>query len=875
MHPADRFITLFFRNRHLLILLLVSILLSGFNALQVMPRLEDPRLLNRNPTVTTFFPGASAERVESLVTEIIEQALFEIPEIKTIESTSGDGISVVNVELLDSVTDNQRVFSKIRDRLSGTLADLPPGATRPELEDQFGAVAFTLITGITWSGEGPADFALLNRLAESWAQELRTLSGTELVRVYGKPVEEITVSVTADTLASLGMQPGQLAAVIARADSKRPAGTLYGDRYRFQVEVEGELDSVERIRGLPLLLAADGEQIRLGDVAAVEKSTAHPPTELAFSNGNPTVLIAARVAETERVDLWRQRVEPRRHAFEAQLGGGIRLDIVFDQTGYTRERLLSLGSNLLAGIGVIVLVVFFTMGARAALVVGAALPLTVGVTLFLMASLGIPLHQMSIFGLIVAMGLLIDNAIVMTDEVNHALSLGMTRPEAMVTAVRKLFGPLLASTLTTIFAFAPILLLPGNVGDFIGSIGSTVILSLLTSFAIAMTLTPTLAAIFGTPTSGHATSHWWRNGFRSERGARGLRALLRRGLAKPRRMALIASALPLLGFLLAGQLGSQFFPRTDRNMFGLRIWMPEATALSATLDATRAVEALLREQPELQQVHWMVGRSFPSVYYNLIMDREQAPNFAEAILVSGSNEDVNRLLILLQAELDTRFPEMQILVRTFAQGPPLDAEVAYRVSGLPLDDLKALGRQIRGVMAAHPGLLHTRASLPDGSPKLWFVPDEDEVLQSGYTLEELTGFLQSVLDGQTGGSVLEGREDLPVRVRVEHARMRTPADLADLSLPRPGRPGEWISLHSLGRFEMRLPAAAITRRNGERINLVQAYSRPGALPLDISRDLRPGLEALRADWPATLVIQEAGDSENAGEAMDRKSLFAL
>ncbi|ANM31073.1 hypothetical protein ABI59_18075 [Acidobacteria bacterium Mor1] len=838
---SARLSALFLRNKYLLFLSIGVILVAGASALTSLPRQEDPRIANRNPLVITQVPGASAERVETLVTEKIENKLEELAEVKRLQSFSRAGISLINVEFQDSIghENNDQAFSKVRDKIRDAIPLLPPEAREPEVDDRRDPAAFTLIVGLTWDGPGDAEVGLQRRLAEELADRLRNVDGTELVRLYGAPDEEIAVTVDADELAALGLDAFAVSRAIAAADAKLPAGTLRGRSADLQLEIEGELDSIRRVAEVPLRSGSDGGLVRVGDIAEVTRGWQQPHREIGLVDGARAVFVAARMDSGLRIDRWHAEAMARVDRFEAELGDGVRVDIVFDQQDYTSARLLELASNLVAGAAVVVVIVFLMMGWRAALTVGLALPLTVSLTLFAMQVMGGAIHQISIYGIIVALGLLIDNAIVAVDDTSKLLRAGRSRLDAVREAVGHLFLPLGASTVTTILAFAPIVLLPGSVGDFVGDIGRSVILALAFSFLVAMTIIAALAGLTGdtTPTE---RGGFLRRGLRTPRLTAAYRKGLRSALQAPGAAILLAMLLPLAGFIIAGSLGNEFFPPVDRNMFELKVWMPSESSIEHTLEETRRIEEVLREQAGVERVFWLVGGSFPSVYYNQLMNQDNVAGYAQAILVTDSAERTAALVPELQRILDRRFPAVQTVTRSFGQGPPVEADIEYRLFGPDLDRLRELGETYRLRLQQHPDVLHTQATIARDEPKLWLDADEDALRLAGLDLQQVAGQLQVNLEGGVGGSILEQLEEVPVRVRYDDG---TRAELARIASTNLVRGGDWVPLPSIGTLELRPELGGISRYNGRRTNTIKAFTAAGSLPIDVTRQVLEDLEA--------------------------------
>ena len=867
--------TAFFRNRHLLWLSIAVILVAGVSGVVSLPRLEDPRIVNRGPLVITSFPGASAGRVEALVTEPLEDALDEIDEIKDVDSTSRAGVSVISIELEPAVTsrNNQQLFAEIRDKVGEAAGGLPPGVGEPVADDKRDPAAFTLILGVTWDAEEAPGAGLLGRLAEALADRLRNVPGTELVRVYGAPEEEITVEVDRGELAELGLTASSLAAIVGDADSKSPAGELRGARSDLPIEVAGEFDSVDRVRRAPVATGSGDSVLTVGDVARVSRSVRTPETEVAFVDGRRSVLVGARVSSDVRVDRWAAEAGRVADAFESERASGVRVDRVFEQEPYTSDRLGVLVENLLAGAGVIMLAVFVIMGLRPAIVVATALPLVVAIVVFGWQVTGGAVHQMSVFGLIIALGLLIDNAIVMTDEVTALRAAGESPIGAVGKAVSSLFLPLLASAITTMLAFAPIMLLPGSAGDFVGSIGSSVVLAVGASFLVAVTITATLAGVFSRPAAGAGDRRWYRDGLAPRWLTRGYRRALERVLRAPVAALALALAAPLAGFAVAPSLGSQFFPPVDRDMFEVRVWLHEGASIEATAREAIGVEAALRTLEGVEGVSWLVGGSFPTVYYNLIMNRDRTPNYAHAVVTSSSPDDTMRLLDEAQALLDRAFPRAQIIVRRFGQGPPVIADIEYRLFGPSVATLQDLGDEIRVALQAHPDVIATRTSVPRGQPKLFFEADPSAARLAGLTLSGVASQIGSAMEGVASGSVLEDLESLPVRVRAPDERRRDLGDVASTPLAAPGT-DRWVSAASLGGFELRPELGGMSRFNGERTNTISAWVREGALPIDVGAEVMAGLGRAGFAPPPGYRLGVGGASEQDAEATANLAAFA-
>lgn len=868
--------TLFYDNRYLLGLTAVIVLVAGISALINLPRLEDPRITHRFPIVVTALPGASAERVEALINEPIEDSLQEIPEIAHVDSQARAGVSVIQIELAAQVTSatNKEVFGEIRDKLVEASREFPPEASAPFFDDKRGAAAYTLIWALTWQADAPTSLNVLTRLAEELGDRIRNLPGTELVRLFGAPQEEITVTLPPGEDVALGMDAGQIARLIAAADSKAPAGRLFAEDRELSIEVEGELGSLERIARIPLMQSTSGEVTLLGDVASIARGIQLPTEQQAFVGSERAIFVAARMEDSLRVDRWTERALDAAQQFQDTLDDRIGLSVVFEQSRYTEQRLGALSSQLLAGVGVVMLVVLLFMGWRAALIVGLSLPLSMAFATFSLTFFGEEIHQMSIFGMIIGIGLLIDNAIVMTDEVRrNRMVRGMAARDAVGEAVRHLMVPLLASTLTTILGFMPIFLLPGNIGDFVGPIAISVVMALIGSFVLSLTVIASLAAIFlrsaaapgATSAPPEAKHSIWRSGIELPAFSAFAREALIFAVRHPRPAVALAVVLPISGFVLAGTLGNVFFPSADRDHFEIKMWLPSDRGINETVRATQAMTQHILGAEGVERLTWLAGGSTPSVYYNQIMNRDNTPYYAQAIVHANSVGRAKALVSELQAGLTRAFPAAQVVVKPFGQGPPVEAPVTFRLLGPSLDQLRLYGEEVRVALASQPEVVHSRASLRSGDAKLWLIADEDAARLAGLSLGEIAAQFQGRLSGATSGAtILEGVESVPVRVRASEAERGSLERVGALNL---NTAHGWLPAAALGELELRPEFASIARRDGQRVNSVLGYLTPDARAIDVTQAVLDRLDEQGFSMAPGYRLEVAGDADEQGEAI--------
>lgn len=857
----------FVENPRLVVMVIAVLIVGGLAAVNSLPLSEDPYITGRHATILTPFPGASAERVEVLVTEKIENKVRELAEIETVTSTSKAGLSVLMVELKGSIEPEQvaGLWSRTRALIDEVQSDLPQGVLPSRMLDNR-THAFTRIIALRWQGATEPDMAILGRYAQELESRLRSLPGSWRVERFGETREEIQVEVDNAVLSRLGLTPQSIGAAISRADSKVAAGELSGGNQAIAVEIRGAIDSVERVRRVPLHSPAQGSLL-VGDIAKVYRGEQTPQDSLAMIHGERAVVVAVSMLADERIDRWSEKVDSRLSDFEAILPANVKLETLFDQRGYTEQRLSDLLGNVVLGFALIFMVLFCTLGWRSAIIVALSLPLTALFTLAVMKFYGLPIHQMSVTGLIVALGIMVDNAIVMVDSIARERQAGHGRTPAVLRSVRHLWLPLLGSTLTTILAFMPIVLMPGPAGEFVGGIALSVIFSLIGSWLISHTLIAGLAGRWLPQERGDG--HWLQRGFSSERLGLKAERLILSAMRRPLATVVAVASVPLLGFLAAGHLTEQFFPASDRDMFHIEVYLPE----QATIGHSRALVAdihdyLAREAPEIESAHWFVGSAAPAFYYNLMFGHDGSQNYAQAMVKTAHFSVANKLIPRLQAQLDQAFPQAQILVRKLEQGPPFEAPVELRLYGPSLDVLKAKGDEVRAAMVAVQSVTHTRASLAAGVPKLWLDVDEDAAKRAQFQLVDMSEQLRNSLDGVVRGSLIEGTTEIPVRVRIHEDSRRDMEGLQQFQFVTPvDGSHQGVPLSSIAKPSLQPTQGSIARRNGERVNTLQAFVRDGVLPAAVLSAVQEELAARDFQLPAGYRLELGGEGAERDEAV--------
>ena len=878
----------FFRNPRLVVLTIGLILVSGLSSLMILPRIEDPVLVGRGALIHTLYPGADPQRVEALVTEPIEDELSDLIEIKEISSGSRESVSTILIELRDDVLDGEPVWTKIRDRLEDVQSELPAGALAPQFEE-IDFKAFAMLVGLRWQSETPVSYAVLHRWAKQLQDRLQDVNGTEKTKWFGQPEEEVLVSLDSNQLAALGLTVADVSNQIAASDAKVAAGQIRSQDQDLLIELAGELDTIARIESIPIRYRSQAGFVPLSNIAKVEKRVVDPPDSLAFVAGQPAVVLGVYVRSNDRIDLWTERIKTVLAEFEEALPAGVALELMFTQNDYVSHRLATLTNNLLLGGAAVFVVILLMMGWRNAIVVSFALPLAVMMVLFTMRLLGIPIHQMSVTGMIIALGLLIDNAIVIVEEITIRLRRGSTTDQAVSSSVRHLFLPLFGSTLTTALAFAPIALMPGPAGEFVGAIAINVIVAIFSSFFLAMTVIPAIAAwsshrqvtnptvelISRSGSRQQTVITWWQNGFSNARLTAVYAVVLDFFFRRPWLGVFVGAVLPVLGLAVASQLPEQFFPSSDRDQLHIELELSPQSSLAATVETTQAIRDELLADSDVTRVDWFIGESAPAFYYNVIPRRSNVSQYAQAMVHLRQAGDSSTTIQRLQNRLDQKFAHARTLVRQLEQGPPFDAPVEVRLFGPDLQRLRELGEQLRTLLVDTPGVLHTRCDMDAALPGVTLDINEENVRAAGMSLADVALQLNAATEGMTGGSILETTEELPVRVRLDTTTRSSLQNLVSLQIVNPrlgsesGSESQYdgVPISAIADVKLTSEFGTITHFSNQRMNEIQVFIPAGVLPSTVLTEFQRRLEASDFQLPPGYQLKYGGESAKRNEAV--------
>lgn len=871
-----------FRNVRILMLAIVVILVAGISSFLVMPRLEDPVLGRRVGLISTVFPGANARKVESLVSIPLEEQLAGISKIKQVRSNSQNGISNVVIELEDSVSDVEPVWSIVRTELADAQSLLPEPCFPSQLE-VVPLKAFAAIIAVSSVTDDSENLPAIRQTAELLRSQLIAIPGTERVDVFGDPGEEIVVRLEPERLVETGLSIAAIAERVTADLTELPAGRLSVRDSELGLYLQEDLSPVERVTQTTIPGKGAATSYLLSDLATVQRQSVGPPKSMAIIDGDRSIVLGCMVDDKLRVDRWADQLQ--QILADSQTEDGWQAELLFSQRRFVDKRMRTLFQNLGIGTAAVTVVVLIMMGWRSTLIITAALPLSALIVLACLRGMSIPIHQMSVTGLIIAIGLLIDNAIVIVEEVRVRMVETGEPLKAIIDGVSHLKMPLFGSTLTTVMAFLPIALLPGPPGEFVGSIAISVILAISASFILAMTVIPVMIGLLG--------SRRHQRGFLSfGLTIPALHRLYRYSLKVVFRFPilglLLGIILPTIGFQAAVNLPEQFFPASDRRQIQIEVELDARASIQKTQETVSKMQEIVSQSPEVNHQHWFIGQSAPTFYYNVVPRRRGTPFYAQAFLDLDERTETQQLVQFLQSQLDQQVPEARILVRQLEQGPPFDAPIEVRVNGPDLATLQRLGRELRSLLSETNDVIHTRSDLEETIPSLSLAVNEDATAQAHLDRSKLSGLIYTTLEGASAGTVFDGTDEVPVRIRMplegEYQQERLAA------LPLPGKNGSEsgtfrpdqtdfegtptpalnpITLGTLTEFGISSDVGAIVRINGERVNEVKAYIRAGVLPSQVMTEFQSKLKNSAFSLPDGYSIQFGGETEQRSQAVDQ------
>jgi multidrug efflux pump subunit AcrB len=829
------------------ILVVAALLIAGAWSFVTLPRGEDPEFDAFDCRIVTTFMGADPETVESLVTRPIEDAVNELNDIKIVESTSIAGLSMFKITVRDE-TEPADVVEQIRQKVDEVAPDLPNHADQPiVMSYNTGEIPLTIV-----SIAGGDDYRALDRAAQRFRDALREVEGVSTVEIEGMPERTILVDVNNERLSQLRIPLAHIAEILRLENSSIPGGTLDVGAVRYVLENPNEYQSLDEI-GDTIIGRFGDSLIPLRDVATIRDGH-HEPRYLVRTNGEPAVLLTVVKRSGTNTVAVADRVRAAVERLRGELPPGLEARLVSDRGLSVSNLLATLGWNALGGGLIVILMVSLFLGVRQGMVVSVSIPLAVLIALTLMRLTGVDLNQVSIFGLVLAMGMLVDSGLVVVENIGRHVELGKELRDAVVAGVDEVKLPVLASTLTTIAAFVPMLMLKGNLGAFMSAMPLAVIYALSGSLLVAFTVIPllcyTLWRRFPPPAEATESSRLLDAYTEVAKWA-----LRNRGLT-----LLLAIAAFGLSLMTIPVLGLQLFPKAEKSFFLINIRLPGEANISATSLISERVEELLSAESGIRDYTVNIGKGSPMIYYNVERERERT-NFAQVLvnLEGGNAEEFARQLA---PELD-RIAGAAVVPKVLEQGPVGGAAIQVRVTGPDLHVLSELARDIRGRIADVDGIADLRDTLGDTTPRLALDLDRRQAALLGVDSFSFSRTVLMALNGEVATHFRGGDDEIPVLVRLDRRSVGETSSLERLYLP--SNDGAVLPLAEIASIREEQGFATILHRDGRRLVTVEADA-SGRLADDVLADVQQRL--------GDFELRDGYEVEFGGEEEERRTSFA-
>ncbi len=809
------------RNPQFTLIAFLCLAVLGVSSFLAMPRSEDPYFPTPNFGIVAVYPGASPEQLEREVVDELEEEISEVSDIKRIRSSVSANVAFVEVEF-EAGIDTDDKEAALRRQVEAARSRLPAGVTSIEVE-HFETTNVSILQLAILPGGNP--WPVVQRDAEAIVRRLKGVPGIKDVQDFGYPEQQVRVDLDIGRLSRIGVPPAQVIGALQGGNASIPGGEVDLGPRRFNLQTTGSYESVEDLSAT-VVGGREGSLVRLADVAQVRVAD-EPETYRVRANGERAALIAVMAREGSNIFAVREGVLAALDELRPTLATGSKIEVVFDQSKNVEHRLGGLERDFVIAI-VLVLITLIPLGLRASLVVMISIPMSLAIGVATLAWLGFSLNQLSIVGFVIALGLLVDDSIVVAENIARWMRQGATPIEAAINATQQIGVAVLGCTATLVFAFVPLLFLPGNAGAFIRSMPVAVVVTILASLLVSFTLVPFLASRFLRNEGEHGNAAFRAMSRLIESAYRPVLAVVMR---RPR-ITLAASALLVAGsFALVPRIGFSLFPKAGIPQFMVHVQSPDGSSLDTTDAIVRQVEDVLRAEPEVVSVVSSIGRGHPPVYYN-VGPRSESSSVAD-VLAQVEHYDAARtpaLLERLRAKV-AHIPGAELSVREFENGPPVLAPIDIRLTGPDLARLRELASEVERWVAAVPGTRDVRNPLTVSRTDLAVKLDEQKAALAGVSAVDVDRTVRMAVSGLEIGDLKSPSGDeiaIVVGLPLHSLAGSDRPSLAHLDGLEVHGQGGAVPLAHLAELELRPAPRLISHYNRERSVSVSADVAPGA-----------------------------------------------
>ena len=845
----------------LVLFLVIVVSAAGLVSYLDLGRAEDPSFAIKTMVITAAWPGATAEEMQDQVADKLEKRLQELELFDNVKTYSRPGVTVLQVTLKDSARaeDVDEAWYQVRKKLGDSRPTLPQGVQGPFFNDEYGDVysAIYMLSG------ADVPLAKLKDYAEIVRQRLLRTEGVAKVEIVGVRHQRIFIEFSHRKLATLGITPQAIFESVARQNAVTPAGSIETSADRIDVRVTGAFNGEAAIAEVPI--EAGGATFRLGDIATIRRGYEDPPESIVRHNGSDAVGVVVAMTEGANVLELGKQLKAAIADAKAQIPTGVEIDQITDQPRVVEESVSEFLRSFVEALGIVLVVSFLSLGWRSGLVVATSVPLVLAMVLIAMNLAGLNLDRITLGSLIIALGLLVDDAIIAVEMMVVKMEQGWSRIRAAAFAWQSTAFPMLTGTLVTAVGFLPVGIARSTAGEYAGNIFWIVGLALVVSWVVAVFFTPYIGVKLLPDLARRATKHGL--GHHDIYDTRLYRAL-RRAVGWAVRFRWVVIALTVAAFAAAigafTQVQQQFFPTSSRPELFVEIRLPEGTSIGVTQAAAEKAEALIEGDPDLEYYTTYVGEGSPRFFLalNPVLPNE---SFALIVMMTKGAEARERLKAKLEGLIALNvIPEARLRVDRLNFGPPVGFPVQFRVLGPDGDSVRAVAEEVRAAMRANPDTRDVHFDWNEQKKSIRLEVDQDRARSLGLTPQDIAETLATLLSGYAVTEYREGIELVPVVARAIAEERLGLGAFEDLTIPTPS--GAAVPLSQVARIHYEFEEPILWRRNRENVLTVRADIAPGVQAPDVTAAIQPAIDEIAASLPPGMRIEVGGAVEESAKA---------
>ncbi len=849
----------------LVLFLMVVLGVAGFFSYQKLGRAEDPFFTVKVVNVSAIWPGATANEMQTQVADPIEKKLQELPYFEKVQTYSKPSFTAMQVTFRDSTPpkDVPYLFYLLRKKIADVQGQLPEGLLGPVVNDEFSDVNSILYM---MTGDG-ADYAQLKKAAEGMRQRLLKVPGVTKVDLYGTQDERIFVEFSHAKLATLGITPQALFNSLAKQNNVVPAGTVETSSQRVPLRVTGALDGAKAVAETPV--ESNGRVFRLGDIATVTHGFVDPPSFRVRQEGKAAIGIGVVTAKGANILELGKDVSSATADFMKAVPQGINVELIADQPKVVEHAVGEFVHSFMEALVIVLFVSFLALGWRTGIVVAASVPLVLSIVFIVMEAMGLALHRITLGALIIALGLLVDDAIIAVEMMVVKMEQGWDRFKAASFAWESTAFPMLTGTLVTAAGFLPIGFANSAVGEYAGGIFWIVAIALVASWFVAVIFTPYIGVKLLPDIKVHHNHD--PHAIYETRVYRALRSVIQWCVNHRVKTVLATVAVFVASIVAFGHVQQQFFPLSERPELFLQLRLPEGTAFNVTEKAVQKAETLLKDDKDIGTYTSYVGQGSPRFWLGL---NPQLPNeaFAEIVIVAKNVEARERIKAKIEnAVADGALSEARVRVDRFNFGPPVGFPVQFRVIGPDTKKVREIAYQVRDIMKQNPNIREAQLDWNEQSPYLKLVVDQDRARALGLTPQDVSQALAMLISGAQVTTVRDGIEKVGVVARAVPSERLDLAHVGDLTVT--SRNGVAVPLQQIAKIEYSHEEPILWRRNRDMAITVRSDVNDGVQAPDVTNQIWPKLQEIRDHLEPAYRIEPGGAFEES--AKGNASIFIL